>query len=77
MLINLRILTGNRIFLKVTDFKKLKNKIELSETKNLKWIDLTIDSTKLKTNKLKNRLEIIHNVAEKSKLCKNKRGIIL
>lgn len=77
MLINFRISTGNRIFLKVTDFKKLKNKIELSETKNLKWIDLTIDSTKLKTNKLKNRLEIIHNVAEKSKLCKNKRGIIL
>lgn len=77
MLISFRISTGNRIFLKVTDFKKLKNKIELSETKNLKWIDLAVDSTKLKTNKLKNRLEIIHNVAEKSKLCKNKRGIIL
>lgn len=32
MLISFRISTGNRIFLKVTDFKKLKNKIELSET---------------------------------------------
>lgn len=41
MLISFRISTGNRIFLKVTDFKKLKNKIELSETNNLKWIDLT------------------------------------
>lgn len=53
MLISFRILTGNRILLKVTDFKKLKNKIELLETKNLNWINLTIDSTKLK-GKLRN-----------------------
>lgn len=51
--ISFRILTGNRILLKVTDFKKFKNKIELLETKNLNWINLTIDSTKLK-GKLRN-----------------------